>query len=156
MNDINSVFFEELTFLDKSILCADDFFDFIFPILKKNGYVKESFLNAIKEREKEYPTALPIHFCAVAIPHTNIEHIIKPFISVTRIKQTAKWHEMANNKNEIDVHFIFLLGFVKGNDHINLLQTLMECFSNGHLLEKLEKAKTKSEFLQLLTNNVKY
>lgn len=152
----NGVFFDELIFLDEQFDHSNDFFDFIFPILKKNGYVKDSFLVAIKQRENEFPTALPTEPYVVALPHTDIEHIIKPFISVTRVAQTVKWCEMANNDCVLDAKFIFLLGFVEKNGHVGLLQTLMGCFSEGYLLDDLYQAKTKAEFMQLLTNNVKF
>ena len=39
------------------------------------GYVKESYSDAIIEREKKYPTGLPTGEICVAIPHTDPEHV---------------------------------------------------------------------------------
>lgn len=155
-NSTSDMFFEELIFLDKTFHNANEFFDFIYPILHDKGYVKASFLPAIKTREAAYPTALPTEPYVVALPHTDIEHIIKPFISVTRVKGSVDWHEMANNDQILNAHFIFLLGFVEKDGHINLLQTLMACFSEKTFLEQLHEAKTCDQFMQLLNSKVKF
>ena len=38
-------------------------------LLRNGGYVKESFSDAIKEREVHYPTGLQLEHIGVAIPH---------------------------------------------------------------------------------------
>lgn len=152
----NKMFFKELVFLDKPLNNSDEFFDFIFPILKEKGYVRESFLLAIKQREKAYPTALPTEPYAVALPHTDIEHIIKPFIAVTRAKDTVSWCEMANNDNVLQARFIFLLGFMDKDGHINLLQALMGSLSDEIFVEQLNQAQTAEEIVQLLESTIQF
>lgn len=152
----NKMFVEELVFLDKPLNNSDEFFDFIFPILKKKGYVQDSFLDAIKQRESTYPTALPTEPYAVALPHTDIEHIIKPFIAVTRVKGTVPWYEMANNDHILPAHFIFLLGFIDKNGHINLLQVLMDSLSDKSFIEQLNQTQTSLEIVQLLESTIQF
>ncbi|QIQ20462.1 PTS sugar transporter subunit IIA [Zophobihabitans entericus] len=151
-----NLFFDELTFLDKSFKNSDEFFDFIFPVLKQKGYVRDSFLDAIKARENDYPTALPTEPDAVALPHTDIEHIIKPFIAFTRVKGSVPWCEMANNDHILDVSFIFLLGFMDKDGHINLLQALMGNLSDEQFMQHLKVAQTSEEIVQFLTSSVQF
>lgn len=153
---INQIFFEDLILLDKNFQDTDQFFDFTFPILKNGGFVNQSFLHAIKQRESLFPTALPTDPYVVAMPHTDIEHIIKPFIFFTRVKETIPWCEMANNDHVLQANFIFLLGFTQKNGHIDLLQTLMSSFVNSCFLEALYQAKTRHEVFTLLTSNINF
>ncbi|WP_392565413.1 PTS sugar transporter subunit IIA [Utexia brackfieldae] len=150
------LFFDELIFLDQDFEDADAFFEFIFPILYRHGFVKSTFLAAIKAREQLYPTALPTQPYVVALPHTDIEHIRQPFISVTRVKGSVPWHEMANNDQILPASFIFLLGFMEKDGHIVLLQTLLSCLSDGTFLEQLQQAKKPSQLMNLLRTNVKF
>ena len=39
--------------------------------------VRPSFVPAIIERENEFPTGLPTAGVSVAIPHTDVEHVIQ-------------------------------------------------------------------------------
>ena len=41
----------------------------------QNGYVKESYKDAVIERERSFATGLPTVYCSVAIPHTDIQHV---------------------------------------------------------------------------------
>ena len=59
-------FTSQLTFLDKHYNNSTDFFSSIFLLLKEQGYVRDSFLDAIIAREKAYPTALPTLPVAIA------------------------------------------------------------------------------------------
>ena len=148
------MFFEDLILLDKKFQNANQFFDFTFPILKSGGYVNHSFLDAIKQRESLFPTALPTEPYVVAMPHTDVEHVIRPFIYFARAKGTIPWCEMANNDNVLRANFVFLLGFNQKNGHIDLLQKLITCFVNSHFLEALYYAETKHEIFTLLTSNI--
>ena len=148
------MFFEDLILLDKDFQNTNQFFEFTFSVLRKKGYVNDSFLEAIKKRESSFPTALPTEPYVVAMPHTDIEHVIKPFIFFTRVKGTIPWCEMANNDHVLNANFVFLLGFNEKNGHIDLLQKLMSCFVNSCFLESLSHAKNKHEVFTLLTSNI--
>ena len=43
--------------------------------LEEEGYVKDTFADAIVKRESIYPTGLPVGEINVAIPHTDPEHV---------------------------------------------------------------------------------
>jgi galactitol PTS system EIIA component len=150
----DQMFFEDLILLDKDFQNTNQFFDFTFPILKSGGYVNHSFLDAIKQRESSFPTALPTEPYVVAMPHTDVEHVIRPFIFFTRSKGTIPWREMANNDHLLKANFVFLLGFNQKDGHIDLLQKLMSCFVNSRFLEELYHAKTEHEIFTLLTSNI--
>lgn len=147
-------FFEELLFLDKCFTDSNHYFDFVFSQLKEKGYVHDSFLTAIKQRENAYPTALPTQPCAIALPHTDIEHVVKPFISVTRLSKGMAWREMANDENSLNVTFIFLLGFIDKNGHINLLQTLMECLNDEHFIREINLSPTPAHMVNVLKSRI--
>ena len=44
--------------------------------LRAAGKVRESFFEAVLEREVAYPTGLPTPGAAIAIPHTDVHHSI--------------------------------------------------------------------------------
>ena len=50
---------------------TDEFFEVMSKKAVDLGYVTEQFLSAIKKREQDYPTALPVKPYPVAIPHSD-------------------------------------------------------------------------------------
>ena len=86
--------YKELIQLDWEVKDQNEFFDKMTDKLLELGYVKDTFRDAIKTREANYPTALPVEPYPVAIPHSDPENIIKPFIACTRLKDTIKWQTM--------------------------------------------------------------
>lgn len=142
--------FRELVQLDLEAANQTEVFEQMADILYRHGFVKDTYLEALKVREGNYPTALPVKPYPVAIPHTDTEHIIRPFIAPVRLKQTVEWQEMANNDTVHQVRFVFLLGFLKSDEHVELLQILVENFQNEELMEQLTKAKTADEYFALV------
>ncbi|BBV68281.1 PTS sugar transporter subunit IIA [Kluyvera ascorbata] len=147
-------FTPQLTFLDKHYNNSTDFFSSIFLLLKKQGYVQDSFLDAIIAREKAYPTALPTLPVAIALPHTDPQHIIRPFISVTRLSTPIAWQEMGNDDNTLYVHFIVLLGFVDHSSHLTALQKLMDCLADEEVVQTLREIDDVETFLCTLTSRL--
>ena len=151
----NTEIYRELIQLDWEVANQEEFFDKMAKKLEDLGYVKDTFADAIKTREANFPTALPVEPYPVAIPHADPQHIIRPFIACTRLKQPIKWCEMANNDEEHDVKFIFMLGFLGGhddpsgaNEHVELLQILVTNFQDPEIMDKLVNAKTEDEYME--------
>lgn len=143
---------KELVALDLEVADQAEFFEKMAEKLCKLGYVKDTYCDALKEREANYPTALPVEPYPVAIPHADTQHIIKPFIAPVRLKGTVEWCEMANNDVVHQVRFIFVLGFLKSDEHIELLQVLVDNFQKPELMEKLVKAESEDEYYELVCN----
>ncbi|HCY06810.1 MAG TPA: PTS sugar transporter subunit IIA [Erysipelotrichaceae bacterium] len=143
----NSLICDELCELDLDVKDFNEFFDVFGKKAFDLNYIAETFVNAIKEREEKYPTALPVEPFPVAIPHSDHIHIVKPFIAPIRLKEEIDWHEMANNDNVLKVRIVFVLGFKKEAGHVEVLQTLIENFQDEEKMNKLLNAKTKEEFL---------
>src|SRR5699024_2253362 len=71
--------------------------------LYERNLVKESFKQAIISREKEFPTGLPTRPYAVAIPHTDPEHIIKKNISLAVMKEPVNFSVMGDPDTKIPI-----------------------------------------------------
>ena len=141
---------KELVHLDFDVKDQEEFFDKMADELHRLGYVRETYKEALKAREANYPTALPVEPYPVAIPHADAQHIITPFIAPVRLKEPVDWCEMANNDEVHQVRFIFVLGFMKSDEHIELLQTLVDNFQNPELMDQLTAAKTAEEYYELV------
>lgn len=150
------IVYKELIQLDIETETTSQVFEYMAGKLQKLGYVKPTFLEAIKNREKDYPTALGIEPYAVAIPHTDPEHIIRPFIAPIRLKKPVKWREITGAGTVCDVKFVFMLGFhhtdgQEGTDaHIELLQILVQNLQDPELMNRLETAKSADEYRALI------
>lgn len=150
---MGDIVFKELVQLDLDVGSWEELFKIMSEKLIESGYVTEDFLESIQAREEEYPTALPIEPYAVAIPHTDPDCIITPFISSIRIKKAVPWREMAANEVIHMVRFVFLLGFKKegaGDAHVKLLQILVNNCQNPDFMEKLEKAEDIETYYKLV------
>lgn len=147
-------FLPQFTFLDKHYASSTDYFSSIFLLLQEQGFVQSSFLETIVSREKAYPTGLPTLPVAIALPHTDPQHVIRPFISVTRLSQPLAWHEMGNDDNTLYVHFIVLLGFVDHDSHLTALQKLMDCLADEEVVQMLREIKNRDTFLSTFTSRL--
>ena len=89
------------------------------------GYVKETYKNAVIEREKIFATGLPTLLGGVAIPHTDINHVNIPAISIARLKKPVDFIIMGDDSETIAVDLIFMLAMKEEHAQLELLQSLM-------------------------------
>lgn len=113
------------------------FFKQIYEKLFSLGFVNESYLTAIMEREASYPTGLRTASCDVAIPHTDPAHIRKPFIYIVNMQTSVVFGEMGTEDAFVQPKYIFCLGFDKGEDQLVILQELMAMFMNEKVMASL-------------------
>lgn len=120
-----------------------------------HGFVKESYLPAILERERKFPTGLPTEGVGVAIPHADTEHVIKPGISIATLKEPVKFNVMGSPNEQVNVSIIFMLALTEPNMQLELLQNLVLVLQNKELLLSLSKIKHKSDLTHLLKEHMK-
>ena len=147
------IVYKDLIQLDLDVRNTDELFEVMSGRLMELGYVTGDFLESIKEREKEYPTALPIEPYAVAIPHTDPECIKNAFIACIRLKEPIPWSEMAANEVVHMVRFVFLLGFKQeavGDAHVELLQILVNNCQRPDFMERLRQAANIEAYFNLV------
>lgn len=108
-----SLFSQKMMFLNCTFNDSDELFDFVNDQAMKNGLVKDGFLHGIKEREKKYPTALPGRTVDIAVPHTDPEFIVDPFIAVVRCQTGIPFVQMGSDDKIIFPKLFFVLGFKK-------------------------------------------
>jgi len=116
------------------------------------NYVQESFLEAVLLREEVFPTGLPTSPIGVAIPHTDIEHVIAPAIAVSILRNPVKFKMMGDPDQQLDVQIIFMLAIKEPHMQIEVLEQLMECIQDGEKLSLLAHATDVISVMKVLSS----
>ncbi|CUX38288.1 PTS sugar transporter subunit IIA [Clostridium sp. C105KSO13] len=119
--------------------------------LLDRGYVKESFGEALLEREANYPTGLAMMPYPVAIPHTDPGHVNEPCISIVRIKQGAVFHEMVNSESIVKVNFVFCIALQVADKQTGVLQYLMQVAGDDSIMNIIKNAKNADEIYKVVS-----
>jgi PTS system galactitol-specific IIA component len=136
---------DELIKLNLVCESQEQIFDVMYEEAFKRGYVSQSFLKKIKEREAAFPTGLSINKYNVAIPHTDPECVFEQFIGVITLKKTVPFHLMDDNTQEIGVNVVLMLGLNQPHSQLTVLQQLMQVIQNENNLEQILNAKNNED-----------
>ncbi|MCI6703816.1 MAG: PTS sugar transporter subunit IIA [Erysipelotrichaceae bacterium] len=136
--------------LNFSCTNKDSFFEELFLILKDKKYVNDGFLEAIKKREKEFPTGLETISMGIAVPHVDSEYAKDSALVLCRFAQPIKFYRMDAIETEIDVKEAFVLLVNKSDEHMKALQDLTHIWQSPELLKLIYMAKTKQEIIERL------
>lgn len=120
-------------------------------LMVAKGYVKDSYIDAVLERERSLPTGLPIGDFCVAIPHTDSGHVNQSNIAITTLQKPCVFHSMVNPAEKLNIEVVFLLAVKDPTLQIQLLKNLMSVFQNKELLIKVRDAASKEEVATLLS-----
>lgn len=118
--------------------------------LEAGGYIKSSYLPAVLEREKTYPTGLPLAAFGVAIPHTDPEHVNKPAISVATLKEPVVFHKMGSPDETVQAKIVFVLAISEPSKQLVMLEKLMTLFRKEEVMTKLSHMTSYEEAAHLL------
>ena len=155
MSAVDSDLFKpELVFFDFEASDRFDFFEKMSKILTEGGYVKESWLDAIETREKNYPTGLAFEDIAVAIPHVDPENLVKPYIAVIKPKNPIVFEGMAGIGGEVPAQLIVNLGLLAhAEGQVAVLQALMGIFSNKDAVAEIMAQDTAEGIINSIVSH---
>lgn len=150
LNELPKLFNAKLILFD---VIANDSVDLLKKLSRKlveEGYVKESYEQAIIERERVYPTGLPTQGVMVAIPHTDPEHVLKGGILVANLKNPVNFKEMGNGVNDIPAELVFMLAVDQPENQIKVLKKLIGMFMKKDVLLSIKKANDVGQVISIL------
>jgi PTS system galactitol-specific IIA component len=105
------------------------------------GFVRDSFIDAVIDREKTMPTGLPLggEYNA-AIPHADIEHVIMSGVGIATLKQSVAFHNMLTPEETVDVQLIFILALHRPGAQVKMLQGIAAILQDPKLVDTLMHA----------------
>ena len=122
--------------------------------LHQLGYVKDTYKNAVSETEKVFATALPTLMGGVAVPHTDIQHVNTPAISIARLKNPVDFVIMGDDTATVAVDLIFMLAMKEEHAQLELLQSLMGILQDEEALSFIKKAPTKEDIRKFVSEKL--
>ena len=123
---------EELIIPGLEAKSSDDIFEALGGKLVKQGYCKESYVQALKDREAEFPTGINTGGIAIAT-----------------LKQPVEFVEMGTDDEYVNAQVIFMLA-VDEKGHLELLQAILAVLQDQEVLKKLIKAKDAKEIIEII------
>ncbi|MBF8969629.1 PTS sugar transporter subunit IIA [Streptococcus sp. NLN76] len=137
---MTNLFAKETVFISEA-LTQNDVFVEVAQALLEHGLVTEEFLSNLVEREKQYPTGLPLapideRLPNVAIPHTESSFVNQTRIVPVKLKHPLIFHNMIVPDEELQVSFLFMILNHDESEQSGLLAQIMD-FVNRQNVEDL-------------------
>lgn len=151
LNQTESLLHEELVLLDYEARDRDELLKNLASILKERGYVKESYIKGVLDREKIFPTGLNTDGIRVALPHTDAIHVNKAAVLVAKLKNPVTFKEMGMSGKDVSANLIFMMAVKNPEDQVKTLSKLMAILSQKDMLLNLYNCKEKSEVIDVLS-----
>jgi galactitol PTS system EIIA component len=124
-------------------------------LLFKNGYVKETYVPAVRSREQEFATGLPTSVVGVAIPHTDSIHILKQAVAVGIMPNPVVFCEMGDPEDKpIDVRLIFMLAVPDKKKVMTVLQQVISIIQSQEFLKALISTTDREQLAATLDKHL--
>lgn len=118
------------------------------------GVAKDSFPEALLERERVYPTGLPAIAFDIAIPHCASENVNETSMGVAVLAHPVEFLQMGSPEIILHPEILFMLAIKDPKKQIEMLQKNMGVIQNADLLNAIKKAQSSDEVYELLAPEV--
>lgn len=145
---------EELVFRNVQAKTDSEVLAFLASEMYKKNYVKEEYIQAIQEREKEYPTGLPSTPPGIAIPHASYEMVNKTTLAIATLKDRVLFHNMENNNEQLPIQIVIMMAIGEPHGQVEMLQKIVGIIQDEPLRQEMIRAGNDTELLELLKKAV--
>lgn len=149
--DFTQLFRQELIIVRLQADHWEDAFEKLADRLLQQGYVKNSYVSAVKERERKFPTGLSTGAVNVAIPHTDTEHVRQAALAVGVLDKPVAFCSMENPQQTVAVSLIFMLALRNAHEQPVFLQKFASLFQDEALLRALASQTDAGAVQRLLS-----
>ena len=153
--NFDEMFSQELILVDYEARDRESLLRELGGYLLRQGYVRESFPEALVARERSYPTGLPTAGVKVALPHVDTAHARRPGILMATLKRPLPFKEMGDGVRELPVEMVFVIVVTDPEEEVRVLQRLMRLFSREEVLARLRAAGSAGEAYHILKGEIR-
>ena len=142
---------EDRIILDLKSQGKEEVFEEMAPLFVEDNIIDaeelEEFIEGLKEREKLTATGMQD---GIAVPHAKSPSVHKIALALGISKKGINFESMDGEPSK----YIFMIAAPKGTkqEHLDLLAMISELSYSEEVQEKLGKAQTKSEVIEILDN----
>ncbi len=129
---------------------SKDVFEQLGGLFIKEGYCKETYIQALINREKDFPTGVNMNGVGIAIPHTDPEHVFKGGVAIGVLREPVHFFQMGSLDQDVEVKLIFMLAVKNPEEHLVFLQRILQVLQDSSVLEKITKIKNKQEIIDII------
>lgn len=141
---------EELIFPRLEATNSKEVFEQVGGEFIKEGFCKDSYIDALVNRESEFPTGIDVDGFGIAIPHTDVSHVNKAGIAIATLEKPVKFIQMGTDDEEVDAKVIFMLAVDDPKKHLELLQNILAVLQDKDVLNKLSNADKCIEIINIV------
>ncbi len=134
----------DLVFLDMDASGAEGVIRALGTKLIEKGYVREGFIDAVIERERDFPTGLPTAI-PVALPHTDAIHCARCALAIAVLRHPVTFREMGDSTRELSVQIVMLLAIDDPKAQVPWLQSIVGLLQDGDCLRSIQTATDSRE-----------
>lgn len=145
----------ELILMDIEAATDQEAIEILAKHLYEKGIVKESYVEAVKEREKVFSTGLNFEEMGIAIPHTDSIHVNKQAIAVGILRKDVKFCHMGMPEEPVACEMMFMMAIEKPESQVDFLGKMMDIFQTEGYLKGLKACKTPEELAEKFGNSFK-
>ena len=120
-----------------------------------DGLVKETYLEALKNREMDYPTGVMCVPYNIALPHVDSKHVNNNSLVVCILDKEVEFHRMDAIKETIPVKVVFALLISDESKHMKALSELTRIWSNEKIMTGIPDVNSLEELKKVLCSSGK-
>ncbi len=124
-------------------------------LLYEHGFVKDTYIQAVLDREGVFPTGLQTSQYGFAIPHTDTEHVLKPAVAVATLESPVIFRAMDDPSVEINVSIVMMLAISDPKSVVKVLRKVISILEDQPALERLAQASHPDELRQALYDHIR-
>jgi PTS system galactitol-specific IIA component len=151
---IDDILKQDLILDSLDVKTREEAIELMARVLLSKGYVKESFIPAILERERKYPSALPMEGHKIAVPHTDAEHVNQSVILFARLTQPVEFCSMGAPEETLSVQMISMFALKEKKQIGYMLEVLITTYQENETLDAILKAGDAGEMYRILRQAV--
>lgn len=142
----------EAVCLNLDVQCAEEVVKHLGERLQEAGYVRDTFVEAVMNREKTLPTGLPLNGQVnAAIPHTDVVHVMKPGLALATLTQPVDFCNMVMPVEKVPVRLVFVMALDQPKAQIEMLQQIAGVLQDKEVVDHLMQAVTFQDVQKVLS-----
>lgn len=145
---------ESLIFLSAEFEDAESAMRRMSSEIRARGYVRESYCDAVLERERNFPTGVPEEGLGGAVPHATSEHVITSAMAVAVLERPVRFNLMGSPDESADVDIIFMLAVNTPQDHMRALGKVISILMSPEKTDCIRNIKNAADAAAFLEKEI--